>query len=73
VTIVVPRRSAEDLYYALALAFGSRSGFALDAFATGKKGKPRGKSPDIPDPLDDVPPNKTGAPTGPPRPKPKPR
>jgi hypothetical protein len=27
VTIVVPRRLAEDLYYALAIALGSRAGF----------------------------------------------
>jgi hypothetical protein len=74
VTIVVPRKAAEDLYYAIALALGSRSGFAREAFAIGpgKKGGPRGKSHD-PDPLDDIPPHKNGKPTGPPGPKPKPR
>jgi hypothetical protein len=46
----VPRKSAEDLYYAIALALGSRSGFALREAALakgpGKKGKPTRPGPD---------------------------
>lgn len=74
-TIVVPRKAAEDLYYAIALALGSRSGFAREAFAIGpgKKGGPRGKSHDNPGSLDDIPLHKNGKPTGPLNPKPKPR
>lgn len=36
VTIVVPRRAAEDFYYAISLAIGGRSGFV--GFAPGTKG-----------------------------------
>jgi hypothetical protein len=68
VTIVVPRKAAEDLYYAIALAIGSRAGFGHSLYAEwapGKKGgRPRGKgSPD-----EEAPPGKNGKPSGP-RPK----
>jgi hypothetical protein len=41
VTIVVPRKLAEDFYYAISLAIGSRAGFATGLYAEwapGKKG-----------------------------------
>jgi hypothetical protein len=68
VTIVVPRKSAEDFYYAIALAIGSRAGYGPGLYAEwapGKKGgRPRGKgSPEY-----EAPPGKNGKPPGP-RPK----
>jgi hypothetical protein len=47
VTIVVPRKAAEDFYYAIAMALGSRPGFGAGYYgewAPGKKGMtPQGK------------------------------
>jgi hypothetical protein len=40
VTIVVPRRAAEDFYYAISLALGSRVGLGGRAYPRGKKGGP---------------------------------
>jgi hypothetical protein len=44
VSIVVPRRVAEDLYYALALAMGGGAPYGEPGWAPGRGGKgPRGK------------------------------
>jgi hypothetical protein len=59
VTIVVPRRAAEDFYYAIAMALGGRAGFGGGYFAEwapGKKGMgpgmtPKGKGTGYDDPM----------------------
>jgi hypothetical protein len=72
VTIVVPRKLAEDLYYAISIALGSRAGFTGGYFAewgSGKKGTlgmtPKGKG------SRDYVPLKYGQPSGPSGPNPK--
>jgi hypothetical protein len=42
VTIVVPRKAAEDLYYAIALAMGGRFGYGDVEWGGGKKGRKSG-------------------------------
>ena len=49
VTIVLPRRCAEDLYYALVMALGGSAGYGEPMWAPGKGkglgGKPKGRQP----------------------------
>jgi hypothetical protein len=49
VTIVVPRRCAEDLYYALVMALGGSAAYGEPMWAPGKGkdmgGKPKGRQP----------------------------
>ncbi len=66
VTIVVSRKTAEDLYYAIALAMGGAGAF--DMYGGGKTAKPHGKTPDTTRPPLGMTPYQPGGPK--PRPKP---